>query len=330
MSLPYRCYGTMDARGRWRSWRFAPDADEVRLVAEAAKPGHALFASVQRFTAPRGAAGVMRWRQVRDQYVGNDALPHIAPLYFDVDCDGDLDRALSWARWLVEHLVEQLDLPESAVRVWFSGSKGAHILVASEALGIKADPSLTGDMKSIITELIAHLAAEGAPGLTVDGSVYSLPRLLRVPDQFHRGSGLFKVELSHRELFQCSAEETMELAKAPRGGLWTPTDLPVVPMPKAADWWSAALERTRRPRQFRIATARIAGLKVRPDGYVVDELVDAATPDCIASILDATVEPGARNRCELQIACWSKAARQPFREALDKLAAWTARNRSEL
>ena len=39
MSLPYRCYGTMDARGRWRSWRFAPTADEDHLLVEAATAG---------------------------------------------------------------------------------------------------------------------------------------------------------------------------------------------------------------------------------------------------------------------------------------------------
>jgi len=320
----------MDARGRWRSWQFAPAADEARLVAEAAKPGHALFASVQHFAAPRGAVGSMRWREVREQNVGDGALPHVAPLYFDVDCEGDLDRSLSWARWLVEHFVEQLGLSEPAVRVWFSGSKGAHILVASEALGIEPDPGLTADMKTVVAELIAHLASLGAPGLTVDASVYSLPRLLRMAGQRHHRSGLFKVELSHRELFQCSADEIMDLARAPRGGLWTPDELPTGPVPKAAAWWAAALDRARRPRQFRIATARIAGLKVRPDGYVVDELVDASVPECIASILTADVEPGARNRCELQIACWSKAARRPFHEALAQLTAWTDRNRPEL
>ena len=332
MTLAYRCYGMLDSRGRWRAWRFGPATSDVqsRLAAKAARDGQVAFASIQTFSAPRGGAGLTRWREVRRQYTGEDALPHLAPLYFDVDAEGDLDKALLWARTLVEFFTVQLKLPKPAVRVWFSGAKGAHILVDAAALGIEPGVMLTADMKTVALGLAGQLAAESATDLSVDTAVYSLPRMLRLPDQANPRSGLYKVELSHHELFELTANQVTDLARTPRGSLWTPDDAPDGPAPKAVAWWSAALGRARTPREFRIKTAQIAGLKVRPDGYLVDELADASMPPCITGILGASVSPGDRNRCELQIACWAKAAKLPSDKALLLLAVWTKQNRPEL
>jgi len=180
-----------------------------------------------------------------------------------------------------------------------------------------------------------YLATTGVPDLTVDAAVYSLPRLLRLPDQVNPKSGLYKVELRHSELFQLSAEQIMELARVPRGSLWPTEEFPSGvtpngPVQTAAQWWTAALTRAREPREFHIKTAHVAGLKVRPDGYLVDELVDTAMPSCIRNMMDTVVGPGIRNRCELQIACWAKAAKLPFDKALMLLSSWTSRNRPEL
>lgn len=332
MSPRYRCYGLLDSRGRWRAWRFGPATQEVQrqLDVEGHQAGHVLFASVQTFAAPADDVGMTRWRQVREQYSGNIALPHLAPLYFDVDAEGDLDQALLWARTLVEFFVAQLGLPEHAVQVWFSGSKGAHVLIDSAALGIEPSPTLTADMKAVVLDLVRHLAAQGAGDMAIDRAVYSLPRMLRLPDQMNPKSGLFKIELRHHELFQLTADQITDLARRPRGSLWAGDDLPDGPVPVAAAWWAKALARAREPREFRIRTAEVAGLKVRPDGYVVDELVSENMPLCIAGMIKAIASSGSRNRVELQIACWAKGAKLPFDKALALLAAWTAANRPEL
>ena len=332
MSLGYRCYGLMDSRGRWRAWRFGSATPEVQraLETEARQTGQVLFASVQRFAAPADITGMTRWRQVRGQYTGGSALPHLAPLYFDIDAEGDLGKAMLWARTLVEFFVSQLGLCEPAVRVWFSGSKGAHVLVDPVALGIEPSPALTADMKTVALELVLHLAAEGADDMTIDRAVYSLPRMLRLSDQLNPKSGLYKIELRHHELFQLTANQIMDLAWQPRGSLWSADDLPDGPVLVAAEWWAKALARAREPHEFRIRTAEVAGLKVRPDGYVVDELVTSDMPSCIAGMVRTIASPGSRNRVELQIACWAKGAKLPFDKALSLLSRWTAANRPEL
>jgi hypothetical protein len=154
--------------------------------------------------------------------------------------------------------------------------------------------------------------------------------MLRLPEQINPRSGLYKVEISHHELLQFTAEQVTNLARTPRGCLWTGNDIPDGPAPTAAAWWSAALARARKPREFRIKTAQVGGLKVRPDGYLADDLADASMPPCITGILGATVGAGNRNQCELQITCWAKAAKLPSDKALSLLGAWTKRNRPEL
>ena len=331
MKDAYRCYAAMDDRGRWRAWRFGPATPEVqaRHVDEAARAGHVAFASVQRFAPPQDAGGTVRWRRVRQQYHGPGALPHRAPLYFDVDA-GDLEQAFVWTRTLVEFFTANLELPAPAVRVWFSGSKGAHILVDPTALGVQADPALTLDLKAVALELAGHLAADGAEDVRIDPAVYSLPRMLRLPDQVNPKTGLYKIELRHEELLRETAQQLADRARQPRGRLWSPAELPGSPIPAAARWWAGALARARRPREFRMRTAQVAGCKVRPDGYVADELLDQAMPSCIEGLLAATPQPGARNRCELQIACWAKAAKHSQARALSLLAEWTRRTRPEL
>jgi hypothetical protein len=322
----------MDSRGRWRAWRFGPATTERQhqLEAEARRAGQVLFASVQTFAAPADDEGMIRWRHVREQFTGDSALPHLAPLFFDIDAEGDLDKALLWARTLVDFFVIQLGLSEPAVRVWFSGSKGAHVLVDPVALGIEPSATLTADMKVVALELVRHLAAQGASDITIDRAVYSLPRMLRLPDQVNPKSGLHKIELRHCELFAVSAGKITDLARQPRGSLWSAEDLPDGPVPAAAQWWSKALALAREPREFRVRTAEVAGLKVRPDGYVVDELVTSDMPPCIAGLVKTAASSGTRNRVELQLACWAKGAKLSFDKALSLLATWTSANRPEL
>jgi hypothetical protein len=127
-----------------------------------------------------------------------------------------------------------------------------------------------------------------------------------------------------------TADEIKNLAYGPRPPIHS-DDMAVPPVsPKAATWWSAELARLQEHHEFTRQTAALTGRKVRPDGFMVDELIRQDMPDCLRRLVDAQVGPGARNRVELQLACWSRAAGQPQAWATDLLAAWAIRNRPEL
>ncbi|KPK44603.1 MAG: hypothetical protein AMK72_11880 [Planctomycetes bacterium SM23_25] len=331
-AVRYRCYGYLGTDGRWCPWRFAPAtrAEFEKARALAAERRQILFLSVQVFAPPIGAAGDLRWTQVSDQYRGEGARAHGAPLYFDIDAEGDLEKALVLARYLAGFFRDDLGLPPCDVRTWFSGAKGVHLLVNPLALGIEPSATLTADMKAAALGLVRRLETHGAPDLGTDPAVYSLPRMLRAPDQLHPKSGLWKVELAPEELFRLSAGEITGLARSPRGPVWEDGRRSTAPVPMAAAWWAAQVDTARRGRAFRRRTAELAGVKLRPDGYVVDELLGAAMPACVGEMARSVVAPGSRNRCELQLACWAKGAGRGADEALDLLATWTGRNRPEL
>lgn len=328
----YRCYGFLDSDGRWRPWRFAPATRRAMEEATryARKRGLVLFVSVQIFPPPVGFAGLCRWKEVDGQYKGEAALPHGTPLYFDIDAEGDIEKALALVRSLAGFFTATLALPPDAVRVWFSGSKGFHLLVSPTAMGIEPSPTLTSDMKAVALGLCRRLHDDGAPDLEPDRAVYSLPRMLRAPDEVNPKTGLHKVELHHEELLHLTPQQIAELARASRGNLWQSSLWEMPPVAPATAWWADQLRRVQEPRRFRRRTAELTGEQVRPDGFVVDELLSPDIPDCVRQILSAIVTPGRRNRCELQVACWGKGAGRTLTETIDILARWVRANRSEL
>ncbi len=326
-----RCFGFLCPDGGWLHWYFAPDTAEIHHFARAyaRRRRLVLFASTQRFHPRPDAERIDAWKRVSGYYRVESALPHLAPFYFDLDCDGGLDEALNLARYLTDFLVCELQTPPSQVQVFFSGSKGAHVLVEPAALGIQPSVTLTRDMKAIALRLCKRLATEGgAPRAAVDDKVYSLPRMLREENPFNPRSGLYKVRLTLDELRNLSTAQIQELAKAPR--VLPPTSPAASVSAKACAWWREEMEQAKQPEEFKQRVASVSGVKLRSDGFIEDALISTDSPDCIQRILRAIAPPGQRNRYELQLASWSTAAKIPEPKAVEQLARWIARNRGDL
>ena len=263
----YRCFALMRPDGGWGRWLFAPDREATRQHLLLKAQGDILFESVQQFPAPSGMAGWLKWNEASSQYRGEAALPHLAPLYFDIDCADGLPDALRLTYALHEFFTGELEVDSHHIRVWFSGSKGAHLLVHPDALGITPSPTLTMDMKPIALGLCDRLAREyGVPELSADDRVYSLPRMLRCENQLNPKSGLYKVRLTPEELAAGDLAHIKTLASSPRilaeanGCGFHISD-------KARTWWREAVREAHRPQEFRKQTARITGATIRPDGF---------------------------------------------------------------
>jgi len=327
----YRCYGFEMPTGAWRPWVFAPATVETvkSALSEAHRRSSTLFLSTQLFEPPEGVEGHAPWPEVSGQYRGPNALCHYAPLYFDIDAD-DLDRARDLCRPLVIWLTEELRLPEPDVRVYSSGSKGFHVIVNPRALGIVPASDLTACMKQIAVPLADRIGQYTAGGLGTDPAAYSLPRLLRVPGGWHRKSGLYKVELYHRELYYSDMSAIREIAQKPRPSLWDGSEFSRSIIPDAAAWWRKELAQVREEKGVRRLTAESTGAKVGPDGYTLDELLSSDMPPCISSLMAHGLPKGARNRGELQLACWAKAAGLAYEDGLRLERGWTRRNRPEM
>jgi hypothetical protein len=137
-----------------------------------------------------------------------DQAASLGPLYFDLDSD-DLEISRSEAIRLVDYLLSYI--PESALRVYFSGGKGFHVECEPIALGISTTDDLIGIFRFIARTITDELALT-----TVDFNVYDLRRMWRLPHTRHQRSGLFKVECLPVLRGSSSIDAVLDYAREPR------------------------------------------------------------------------------------------------------------------
>ena len=125
-------------------------------------------------------------------------------LAFDFDSKEDLNKARKDALLLIQRLREVLKIKPHQLEIYFSGMKGF-------TLGLKMakflPPYKTG-------HLALNILGQGLS--TLDPSLYNASRILRVPNTRHQDSGLFKVQLSFKELQTLDIDSIKELALEPR------------------------------------------------------------------------------------------------------------------
>ena len=147
------------------------------------------------------------------RYCGEDreTCPLLAPVYLDFD-DDNIEKNYMEVRREVymaaQHLVRIWKVPEEQIRIYFSGSKGFHVIIPHQVFGIEPDPCLN--------EKIGKIAAfiSRKCGLSrLDLRIYDRKRLFRVPYSKNGKSGLSKIPLSLGELMSSSYEEICSLAK---------------------------------------------------------------------------------------------------------------------
>lgn len=121
----------------------------------------------------------------------------------------DIDREHLWqAQEAARKIYDYLDaFAPGQIRVYYSGSKGFHIVVPYQTIGAKASATLLQREYKFMAVLIARKT-----GVIPDYKIYSPGRLLRVVDSWHPKTGRYKVELDESEI-----EEAELHCIAPRG-----------------------------------------------------------------------------------------------------------------
>lgn len=144
-------------------------------------------------------------------------------LVFDFDNIEDLNAARVDALSLLKILREKFKIKSTNVEIYFSGQKG---------FTVNARLS-----KELAPNQIAHLALNiiGKDLKTLDKSLYNASRLLRVPLTRHPKTGLFKTQLTYKQLLESSIDDIKELASDPpglqplEGSITIPEEMMVLP-----------------------------------------------------------------------------------------------------
>lgn len=292
-----------DEAGRPKEWKRLTVKDLAAFQASANNWN--CFASIQLFANAE---------KERGEY-------HIAPLYFDLDFPENPEVAQADAIKLIDFFITELGLTESDIWVYFSGSKGFHILVSTGALKIDARPDLHKIYKHIASFLRHRLGEtyfdqtekkdKVIPLKSIDYQVYTCPRMLRLPNSVHSKTRLFKIELAVTELKTLSLADIKKLAEKPRNAVFA--SRPAEKREKAANFYANKV------REY-LEAAKTTEKKYAGEEY---QFIKGEPPVCVQDILNGGwKKDGDRNMATVQLATYFKAAGHTYDETLAILEDW--------
>jgi len=286
----YHC----DENGKSSPWRRIEMADLQRYQQEEAYNFNC-FATVQRYLNKARVKGEA----------------YIAPLYFDLDSADNPAISQADAIKLIQFFTEELDVKPTDVYVYFSGSKGFHVLINSQSLGVQPKDDLHKIYKHIAGYLVHRLELT-----SLDLVVYTSSRMLRLPNSIHHKTRFFKIELSIEEIQTLTLEEIKDMARMPRrqpsfSGEERKDNLEI--RKTAAHFYADKAE------EYAQAAAT-NNTRYDKEEYVFKK---GHPPVCVNDILaSGWKKDGDRNQATVQLACYFKDAGHTREEALKQLEEW--------
>ena len=246
--------------------------------------------------------------------------------FFPLDLDHpDLLPALEAARHLTAFVVERWQIDPNAIQIYFSGSKGFHLMLDTRLFG-KILPSK--NLPLIFDSMRRHLALELPEHLreTVDLAIKDRLRLLRLPNTVHEKSKLYKVRLSLDELRRLSPAEIRECARTIRPLILT-DETGFLSHAEVKENTAAGQFFQRIRRQLRRLTRRPFPYRFRRPADLAQLRFPCAG---VQTIWESHIEPGYRNNCAIRLASELRLLGLNEDEANDKLFEWNERNSIEL
>lgn len=229
--------------------------------------------------------------------------PKLGPLYFDLDGE-DLAAVRDDAVKVCCYLQGVMGVPFEYLHIYFSGSKGIHILVPTECLGLTPHVRLHEVYRLIANDVVASNTVRNS---TLDMQIYDTRRLLRLPLSRHSLTGLYKVPLTYGELRNLTADEIAALAKSPR----------YIPKPAA----SLCLRARSQALYYMGKINKVnASKKALPQAPRWKE-----TPPCVKWLLNHPPRKGNRNNSAIVLASFMYQGGMTQEEVATVLAAWAAR-----
>lgn len=229
------------------------------------------------------------------------------PLYLDIDGNAMTPEAYQAVKQdtvlVANFLITQCHVPEDQLRLYFSGSKGFHILVPAVTLGIKAHDLLNLEYKSF-----AKYADTFTLHQSVDRAIYDNKRLFRISGSVNSKTGLYKVPLRLSRLREMDHADTMRYASKPKRIKWAKA----VFSQRAQDAYQDILKRQEPIK------------KVKSDKSIVFE--NGEILPCVQYLLDNGVMQGNRNNTCVALASSLMQNGYKPAEVSDIMVEWNEQN----
>lgn len=139
-----------------------------------------------------------------------DKANYIAPLYIDLDADHlerDYEKLRRDVLLLIRKLKTMFSLNDNNIQVFFSGSKGFHIIIPYEIFGFEYSKDINNKYKLLTTELKSYTITK-----SVDTRIYDNKRLFREPNSINSKTGYYKVQIDLSNLRTMSYDDLIEYA----------------------------------------------------------------------------------------------------------------------
>jgi len=222
----------------------------------------------------------------------------------------NLEQSRADAVKIIRFFRDRFGFTEDEIRVYFSGSKGFHLLVNPVVLGIKPDKNLHRVYKLIATYLETQLGLKCLD----TASIYGHSRQLRLQNSIHYKSGLFKVELTPAELMGDIRDIITNIAKSPRGDIYPPEQVEYQLNVKANEWYLTKVQEYTEAKRLEDTRASIT-----------DDVLSSmeSVPTCVQYVLDKGIlKNGDRNKATMALASYYKGIGTTVGETCDILTAW--------
>lgn len=225
----------------------------------------------------------------------------------------NLEASRNDAVKLIHFFMERFGASEDELRVYFSGSKGFHVLINPVIMDVQPDKNLHRVFKFIAVYLESQLGLRSLD----TGSIYGHGRQLRMVNSVHHKSGLWKVELYHSELrgdLRKLIDKDNGIAKSPRPDLYPPDSVEYSVNELAKEWfyknWNAYTD-----------TEKLQADRVTLKDEVLSQM--EGVPVCVQFMLERGIlKNGDRNKATMALASYYKDIGTPIGDTTDIMTKW--------
>jgi hypothetical protein len=197
------------------------------------------------------------------------------------------------------------NLSDKDIELYFSGSKGFHILVSHSIFGFEPSRDINKQYKKIAIDLKTYTVNK-----SVDTKIYDNKRLFRVPNTINHKTGLYKVPISYDKIKEINSFE--ELRK------YASSKKPMMPRiykfnPKARLAFDEMIERIDSEEKAKVNT------KLAKEFIQRKELLP-----CVQYILNHGAAKGNRNNSTVALANSLFQVGKEYGEVLEIISYWNA------
>ncbi len=193
-------------------------ADITKLGDPAAKPLFDTYMTYFRYDDSMSEYFENNWVRSKRGRMHRSVMGYSGPAYADfipIDIDSnDLGHAIYQTVRALE-ILKNHNVDVNAIKLYFSGSKGFHIMLPSELSGVEPGADIHDRFRSFIKRIMV--------GVEYDSSIYDKVRIFRVPNTLNSKSGKYKIPLYPFELYNATPTEIMEIASTKRED-WKPEE----------------------------------------------------------------------------------------------------------